>query len=122
MAENLVQTVQDMLKEEAWTRATISNYTQNELKDLANIVEQARNENCVDEILEILSDVNEDVDFANEKALVDEGLIDSYDITSIITALDEKYDIRIKASEIEPENFNSIEAIVETVERYLERR
>lgn len=56
MAENLLQTVQDMLKEEAWTRATISNYTQNELKDLANIVEQARNENCVDEILEICTE------------------------------------------------------------------
>ena len=53
MAENLIQSVQDMLKEETWTRATISNYTQNNLKELADIVEQARNENCVDEILEI---------------------------------------------------------------------
>ena len=53
MAENLVQSVQDMLKEETWTRATISNYTQNNLKELADIVEKARNENCIDEILEI---------------------------------------------------------------------
>ena len=53
MAENLVQSVQDMLKEETWTRATISNYTQNNLKELADIVEQARNENCIDEILSI---------------------------------------------------------------------
>ncbi len=47
---DLIQTVQDMLKEETWTRATISNYTQNNLTELANIVEQARNENCVNEI------------------------------------------------------------------------
>ena len=53
MAENLVQSVQDMLKEETWTRATISNYTQNNLKELTDIVEKARNENCIDEILEI---------------------------------------------------------------------
>ena len=53
MAENLVQSVQDMLKEETWTRATISNYTQNNLKELADIVEKARSENCVDEILEL---------------------------------------------------------------------
>ena len=53
MAENLVQSVQDMLKEETWTRATISNYTQNNLKELADIVEKARNENCIDEILAI---------------------------------------------------------------------
>ena len=38
MAENLVQNVQDMLKEETWTRATISNYTQSNLKELADIV------------------------------------------------------------------------------------
>ena len=53
MAENLIQSVQEMLKEETWTRATISNYTQSNLKELADIVEQARNENCVNEILEI---------------------------------------------------------------------
>ena len=47
---DLIQSIQDMLKEETWTRATISNYTQNNLKELANIVEQARNENCVKEI------------------------------------------------------------------------
>ena len=73
-------------------------------------------------LIEILTDINEDVDFANEKALVDDELIDSFDITSIITALDEEYDIKIEASEIEPENFNSVEAILETVKRYQARR
>ena len=56
MAENLVQSVQDMLKEETWTRATISNYTQSNLKELADIVEKAKNENCVDEILKVCED------------------------------------------------------------------
>jgi len=73
-------------------------------------------------LLEILTDINEDVDFVNEKALVDDGLIDSFDITSIITALDEEFQVRIEASEIEPENFNSIEAILETVKRYQKKR
>ena len=50
---DLIQTIQDKLKEETWTRATISNYTQNDLKELSNFVEQARNENCVQEIHEI---------------------------------------------------------------------
>ena len=53
MAEVLVESVQSMLKEETWTRATISNYTQNNLKELAAIVEQARNENLVDELQQI---------------------------------------------------------------------
>ena len=72
----------------------------------------------LNKLLEILTDINEDVDFVNEKALVDDGLIDSFDITSIITALDEEFGVKIEASEIEPENFNSIEAILETVKRY----
>lgn len=55
MAE-LVQSVQDMLKEETWTRATISNYTQNNLKEFANIVEKAHSENCADEIYDICQD------------------------------------------------------------------
>lgn len=76
----------------------------------------------IKKLIEILTDINEDVDFENEKALVDDGLIDSFDITSIITALDEEYDVRIEASEIEPENFNSVEAILETVKRYQKKR
>ena len=73
-------------------------------------------------LIEILTDINEDVDFEHEKALVDDGLIDSFDITAIITALDETYGVRIEASEIEPENFNSVEAILETVKKYQGRR
>lgn len=53
MSDALIKSVEDMLKEETWTRATISNYTQNNLKELANIVEQARNENCTDQIQQI---------------------------------------------------------------------
>ncbi|MCR5289175.1 MAG: transcription elongation factor GreA [Treponema sp.] len=53
MSEELVKTVQDMLKEETWTRATISNYTKNNLIELAGIVEKTRAENCVDTIKEV---------------------------------------------------------------------
>lgn len=56
MSEELVKSVQDMLKEEIWTRATISNYTKNNLIELASIVEKARSEDCVDEIKHICDD------------------------------------------------------------------
>ena len=78
--------------------------------------------NEMQKLLEILSDVNEDVDFENETALVDEGLIDSFDINVIIAALDEAYDIQIEVGDIEPENFNSAEAILATVKRYQEAK
>ena len=74
--------------------------------------------NEMQKLLEILRDVNEDVDFENETALVDEGYIDSFDINVIIAALDEAYDIHVEVGDIEPENFNSAEAILATVKRY----
>ena len=52
MAE-LMQSIQDMLKEETWTRATISNYTQNNLEELAALVKQAKSEGNVKEIHDI---------------------------------------------------------------------
>ena len=56
MSEELIKSVQDMLKEETWTRATISNYTKNNLMELAAIVERAHNENCANEIQAICNE------------------------------------------------------------------
>jgi len=50
MSKELVDLVQAKLKEDTWTRATISNYTKNNLIELTSIVEKAKNENCIGEI------------------------------------------------------------------------
>lgn len=50
MSETLVKSVQNMLNEEKWTRAAISNYTKNHFIELAAVVEKAREENRIDEI------------------------------------------------------------------------
>ena len=50
MSKELESKVQEMLKEETWTRATISNYTKNNLAELTTLIEKAREENCVTEI------------------------------------------------------------------------
>ena len=52
MAE-LIQSIQDMLKEETWTRATISNYTQANLKELADLVEKAKAEGIKNEVYDL---------------------------------------------------------------------
>ena len=72
----------------------------------------------MEKLLAALAEVRDDVDFAGEDALVDDGLIDSFDLTQIIAALDEAFDIHIEVGDIEPENFNSAEAILATVKRY----
>ena len=71
-------------------------------------------------LLETLQEVRDDVDFENQYGLVDEGVIDSLDLTQIIAALDEAFDIHIPAGDIEPENFNSVDAMLAMVRRYQE--
>ncbi len=71
-------------------------------------------------LLEALQEVRDDVDFENQYGLVDEGVIDSLDLTQIIAALDEAFDIHIPAGDIEPENFNSADAMLAMVRRYQE--
>ena len=72
----------------------------------------------MEKLLEALAEVRDDVDFAHGEKLVEDGLIDSLDLTQIIAALDEAFDIHIPAGEIEPENFNNIEAMLDMVHRY----
>ena len=73
-----------------------------------------------EKLLSALREVRDDVDFEGQFGLVDEGVIDSLDLTQIIAALDEAFDIHIPAGEIEPENFNSVDAMLAMVQRYRE--
>ena len=71
----------------------------------------------MEELIELLSEIKEDVDFENEDSLVDDGIIDSFDILQIISTLNDAYDISIPASEIIPVNFNSAQALYKMVRR-----
>lgn len=74
----------------------------------------------MERLLEILSEIKEDVDFASCTTLVDDGILDSFDILQIIAALNDEYDISIPASEIMPQNFNSAKALYQMVQRLQE--
>ncbi len=65
----------------------------------------------MEELLAILRTLRPDVDFAAETALVDDGVLDSIDIVSLIAELSDHFDIEIPAEEIVPENFNSADAL-----------
>ncbi|MBQ6621449.1 MAG: acyl carrier protein [Mogibacterium sp.] len=71
----------------------------------------------MEELREILEELRPDLDFDEEKALIDDGLLDSFDIMSLVGSIDEEFDIKIKPADLVPENFNSIEAIWELVQR-----
>ena len=73
-----------------------------------------------DTVLEILQEIREDVDYETETQLVTDGLLESFDIVSLVSELNDEFDIEIKAKDLVPENFNSLDAIVEMVERLTE--
>jgi len=69
----------------------------------------------MDELLSILKGICPKVDFVNEKKMIDDGILDSFDIISIVNELNEHYDIEIDVDDLEPENFNSVEAMLELI-------
>jgi acyl carrier protein len=71
----------------------------------------------MDKILEILKDLHPDVDFTTATDLIDEGILDSLDIVTLVTEIDAELGVTIPAEEIIPENFNSAEALASLVER-----
>lgn len=75
-----------------------------------------------EKILEILTDINSDIDFENEDALIDDELLDSFDIVSLVGELNDTFDINITVIDLVPENFNSIDSMVALVEKLSDGR
>ena len=71
----------------------------------------------MDELLKILSKLHPDVDFTGRADLIDAGVLDSFDIISLIAEVDSVFDVQIPAEEIVPENFNSAEALYAMIQR-----
>ena len=71
----------------------------------------------MEKLLSILNEIRPDVDFVNEKLLIDDGILDSFDIISIVSELNEAYDIEINVEDLEPDNFNTVEAMLELIEK-----
>lgn len=71
----------------------------------------------MNEIIDILTELHDDIDFTTETGLVENGILNSLDIVAIITEINDRMDIRIPAEEILPENFDSAEALWALVKR-----
>lgn len=68
-------------------------------------------------ILEILTDIRPDVDFEANKQLIDNGILESFDIVTLVSELSEEFDITISPKELVAANFNSVETLCEMVTR-----
>ena len=71
----------------------------------------------MDELLAVLERIKPDVDFVNEKALVDDEILDSFDIIAMLHEINSAFEVGITVAELMPENFNSLEAIWDLVQK-----
>lgn len=71
-------------------------------------------------LLNILNELHPDVDFETETHLIDDKILDSFDIVTLVAEIDSEYDVAIPAEELLPENFNSAKALYALIERLME--
>lgn len=74
----------------------------------------------MEKLLEILNEMRPDVDFENETALITDGILDSFDVVSLVGELNDAFDIEITPVHLIPDNFNSAAAIYALVESLLD--
>jgi len=69
-------------------------------------------------IIDILTDIRPEFDFKQGNInFIEEGMLDSFDVIGLVTALDEKFGISIDGVDILPENFSSVENIVNLLKK-----
>ena len=71
----------------------------------------------MEQLLEILEKVNDTIDFAAEKALIDDEIIDSLELMQLISEIEDEFDVAIEMEDIIPDNFNSVEAMWDLITR-----
>lgn len=71
----------------------------------------------MEKLLEVLQEIRPDVDFEKETALIDDQILDSFDMIALVSAFDEHFGITVKPVDLVPENFNSLQAMQSMIER-----
>ena len=68
-------------------------------------------------VINILQDIRPEFDFTQKFNFIEDGMLDSFDLVSLVTALDEHFGISIDGLEIIPENFMSIDSIINLLKK-----
>lgn len=74
----------------------------------------------MNDLLEILNELHPDVDFESEVGLIDKKILDSFDIITLVTEIDDAFDVQISAEELIPENFNSAKALYALIQKKMD--
>lgn len=74
----------------------------------------------MEELIKILESVKQGVDFIQEKNLIEDEILDSFDIVNLVAKLDDEFDVEITPADLVPENFESAEAIYKLIQKLQE--
>lgn len=69
-----------------------------------------------EKLFEILEEICPDVDFHSEESLIDDGLVASLDLVTIVNELVDAFDIELTVDDLVPENFNSAQSMLRMIE------
>lgn len=70
-----------------------------------------------EKLVRMLNSINSEIDYENENNLVDNGIFDSLEIMQIVVGIEEKFGVEIDPDNIVPENFNSVETMLELIKK-----
>lgn len=73
----------------------------------------------MEELLEILEDLHPEVDFENHERLIDDHILDSFDIITLVAEINDEFDVTIPVEHIIPDNFNSAKALYDLIEKLI---
>lgn len=71
-------------------------------------------------LLNILSDLHPEIDFESCTTLIDDKILDSFDIVTLVAEIDAEFDVAIPAEALIPENFNSANALYALIQNLLD--
>ncbi len=74
----------------------------------------------MEKLLEILQDIDDSVDYETETKLIDNHILDSFGIITLVSEIEENFDVEVDAAEMTPENFNSAKSLWAMIQRLQE--
>lgn len=74
----------------------------------------------MEKLIGILQDMHPELDLNEEKGLIDHGILDSFDIVTLVMEIDDAYDVTIPAEQLLPENFNSVDSLYALIARLMD--
>ncbi len=70
-----------------------------------------------EKLIKILTELRPEFDFRQKVDFIDEGMLDSFDIVTLVDAIECEFGVAISGVDVVPENFNSLESILRTIQK-----